>query len=257
MPNENGTWVMYGVSRDDPECLHTVDEAIEYIKEIGFLPLFKNDIPGFSLEERTVPEYWWSEDPKVDPWMWREIIARRGDIAYGKFFDKKAGFISREWLPYFVNYRRDGYDFDALWEDGKASAKQKKIMDLYSEESEEEEYYSNELKKKAGFGKEGEKGFEGTITGLQMQMDLCVRDFRKRKNKKGEPYGWPIAVYTTPEHLWGYDDVTSAYKEDPADSAMKLVRHLMDVYPVATDDRIRKIIGLKAGERKPVVTKER
>ena len=135
-----------------------------------------------------------------------------------------------------MNFRRDGYDFEALWEDGKASAKQKKIMDLYSEESEEEEYYSNELKKKAGFGKEGEKGFEGTVTGLQMQMYLCVRDFRKRKNKKGEPYGWPIAVYTTPEHLWGYDDVTSAYKEDPADSAMKLVRHLMDVYPVATDD---------------------
>ena len=52
-------------------------------------------------------------------------IARRGDVAYGKFFDKKAGFISREWLPYFLNFRRDGYDFDALWEDGKASYKQK------------------------------------------------------------------------------------------------------------------------------------
>ena len=48
MPNENGTWVMYGVEWDDPECLHTVDEAIEYINEIGFLPLFKNEIPGFS-----------------------------------------------------------------------------------------------------------------------------------------------------------------------------------------------------------------
>ena len=119
---------MYGVDWDDPECLHTVDEAIEYINEVGFLPLFKNDIPRFSLEERTVPEYWWSEDPEVDPWAWREIIARRGDVAYGKFFDKKAGFISKEWMPYFVNYRRDGYDFDALWEDGKASARQKKIL---------------------------------------------------------------------------------------------------------------------------------
>ena len=81
-------------------------EAIEYINEVGFLPLFKNDIPGFSLEERTVPEYWWSEDSEHDPWEWREIIARRGDVAYGKFFDKKAGFISKEWMPYFVNYRR-------------------------------------------------------------------------------------------------------------------------------------------------------
>ena len=140
---------MYGVSWDDPECLHTVDEAIEYINRVGFLPLFKNEIPGFSLEERTVPEYWWSDDPEVDPWKWREIIARSGRVAYGKFFNRKAGFISEEWLPCFVNYRRDGYDFDALWEDGKASARQKKIMDLFAEEFEDVEYFSNELKQRS------------------------------------------------------------------------------------------------------------
>jgi len=71
--------------------------------------LFKNDIDGFSLEERTVPEYRWSDNPEIDPWMWRAIIARRHDIVYGKFFDKKAGFISKKWLPVFANYRRDGY----------------------------------------------------------------------------------------------------------------------------------------------------
>lgn len=189
MVNENGTWVMYGVDRDDPECIHTVEEAMAYINEVGFLPLFKNEIPGFSLEERTVPEYWWSENPKRDPWEWRAIIARSGEIAYGKFFDQKAGFISKKWLPYFVNYRRDGYDFDALWDDEKASLRQKKIMDLYAEENAEVEYYSSELKQKAGFGKGGEKGFEGIVTNLQMQTYLCVRDFRQRKNKKGQEYG--------------------------------------------------------------------
>ena len=220
MPNESGTWIMYGVSWDDPECLHTVEEASEYIDKVGFLPLFKNDIPGFSLEERTVPEYWWSGDVKVDPWEWREIIAREGKIAYGKFFDKKAGFISKKWLPYFVNFRRDGYDFDALWEDGKASFRQKKIMNLYSEELVDEEYFSNELKKKAGFG------------------------------KGGESYGWPIAVYATLEHLWGYDYVTSAYKEDQEESAKRITKHIMDTYPIATDKQIRNIIGVKPGERK-------
>ncbi len=140
---------MYGVEWDDPECLHTVDEAIEYINEIGFLPLFKNEIPGFSLEERTVPQFWWSGDVERDPWEWREIIARRGEVAYGKFFDKKAGFISKKWLPYFANFRRDGYDFDALWEDGKASARQKRIMDLFEDEAPFQELFSNELKEKA------------------------------------------------------------------------------------------------------------
>ena len=53
MESKDGTWIMYGVSEDDPECLHTVDELIEYIEEVGFLPLFRNEIPGFSVEERT------------------------------------------------------------------------------------------------------------------------------------------------------------------------------------------------------------
>lgn len=44
---------------------------------------------GVALEERTVAEHWWSENPDVDPWEWRAIIARRGDIAYGKFLQEK------------------------------------------------------------------------------------------------------------------------------------------------------------------------
>ena len=242
MGNENGTWIMYGVDWDDPECIHSVDEAIDYINEIGFLPLFKNDIPAFSLEERTVPEYWWCENPKLDPWEWRAIIARSSKVAYGKFFDGKAGFISKEWLPYFVNLRRDGYDFDALWDDGKASRRQKKIMDLFAEENVDAEYYSNALKQDAGFCKGGEKGFDGTIAGLQKMMYLSVRDFRQRKNKKGQEYGWAIAVYSTLEHIFGYELVTSAYGEKPEESGNRIMEHMKDIYPIATEKQIKKLV---------------
>ena len=258
MVNESGTWIMYGVEPDDPECIHTVEEAIEYINEVGFLPLFKNEIPGFSLEERTVAEHWWSKNLEVDPWEWRAVIARRGEVAYGKFFDGKAGFISREWLPYFANYRRGGYDFDALWDDEKASRRQKKIMDLFAEDLADEELFSNEIKQNAGFGKDGEKGFDGTITDLQHLLYLCVRDFRQKKNKKGQEYGWAIAVYSTPEHIFGYDHVTSAYGESPLESGKKIAMHLMDVYPIASSDQIKKLIGRPVGsapERKKLMIK--
>lgn len=96
----------------------------------GLCMVWTGMIMGFSLEEHTVPKYCWSGNLERDPWEWREIIARRGKIAYGKFFDKRAGF-----------------------------------------------------------GKEGEKGFDGVITTLQMQTYLCLRDFRQRKNKKGEVVG--------------------------------------------------------------------
>lgn len=242
MAVEDGKWIMYGVDWDDPECIHTVTEAIEYINDIGFLPLFRNDIPGFSLEERTVPEYWWCDNPDKDPWMWRAIIASRRDIVYGKFFDKKAGFISRKWLPVFANYRRDGYDFDALYEDGKASRKLKKIMDNFIEDKVDMEIYSNELKKIAGFGKNGEKGFDGAITSLMMQMYLCNCDFRKRRNKKGEEYGWDVAIYSSLEHIHGYDYLTSCYRESPEDSWKKIVEYMHNIYPIATNKQIRKVL---------------
>lgn len=255
MANESGTWIMYGVSKDDPECIHTWHQAIEYINEVGFLPLFKNDIPGFSLEERTVPEYWWSGDVEHDPWEWREIIARTGKVAYGKFFDKKAGFISPKWIPYFANYRRDGYDFDALWDDEKASIRQKKIMDLFTDDNSDAELYSFEVKQNAGFGKDGEKNFEGTLADLQMRLYLTARDFRQKRNKKGEEYGWAIAVYCIPEHIFGNDHVTSAYKEKPDDSWNRIVDHMHEIYPIATDAQIKRVLGISKSGSTQVIRK--
>lgn len=136
-----------------------------------------------------------------DPWEWRRIIARSGQVAYGKFFDKKAGFISKEWLPYFANYRRDGYDFDALWDDEKASRRQKKIMDLFAEES--AELLSTEVREQAGFGKGGEKNFEGTIADLERQTYLCICDFRQLQEQEWETV-WlgTRGIYHTGTYLW-------------------------------------------------------
>ena len=172
---------------------------------------------------------------------WREEnIAKKHDVLYGKFFAKKAGFISKKWLPVFANYRRDGYDFDALFEDEKVPIKHKNIMDHFMEN--DAEIYSYELKKLAGFGKDGEKGFDGAITSLMMQTYLCNCDFRKRINQKGVEYGWDVAVYSSPEHIYGYDHVTSCYKEDPRTSWGKIVDHMKQLYPEAADTQIRKIL---------------
>jgi len=238
MGNENGVWIMRGVDASDPNCIHTVEQLIAFVNSVGFLPLFRNEIPGFSVEEYTDPRWWWSGDPDHDPWEWRERIAGSGQLAYGKFFDKKAGFISPEWLPYFANYRRNGYDFDALWDDGKAPHRQKRIMDLFEDNT---ELFSYELKEAAGFGKGGEKNFEGVLTALQMSTYLCVRDFRRRINKKGEPYGWAIAVYAKPEQLWDYAHITSAYAESPLRSRERIISHTRCLYPNASEKVLNKI----------------
>ena len=84
------------------------------------------------------------------------------------------------------------------------------IMDHFIEDKAESEIFSNLLKKQAGFGKNGEKGFDGAITTLMMQLYLCNCDFRKRVNKKGEVYGWDVAVYSSPEQMCIRDRYPSA-----------------------------------------------
>lgn len=90
--------------------LRSPEDIAALTEEWGFLPFFAGEIPGFSVEECCPPELWFSEDAD-GPWEWKGPVARSGRCVYGKFFGGRAGFISREWLPDFANYRRDGYDF--------------------------------------------------------------------------------------------------------------------------------------------------
>ncbi len=240
MALENGEWIMRGVSWDDPGRIRTWEELIGYIDEVGFLPLFANDVPGFSLEEHVSPDYWWTGITEEDPWEWRVLIARSGKAAYGKFFEQKSGFISLRWFPVLANYRRDGYDFDARWEDELAKNREKKIMDRFEEQP---EWIGMNLRRAAGFGKGGEKNFSGIISALQMETYLVIKDFRYKINRWGGAYGMPVSVYTKPEDLWGYDQVTAAYKEDPAVSGQRVRKQLLKYWPEMTEKQLAKIIG--------------
>lgn len=231
---------MYGLDWDNPYRIRSYQELIRWINEVGFLPLFKNEVDGFSAEEHVSPLFWWTGDQEQDPWEWRRLIAKAGTVAYGKFFRKKAGFISKKWFPYFANYRRQGYDFDSRWEDGLAGIRCKKIMEQLELKG---EMFSFELKKAAGFGKNGEKNFEGAVTELQMQAYLILRDFRHKTNKKGEAYGWPVSVYSTPEQLWGYEWISMAYKERPEESREKVFEQVRQNFPHASQEGILKVLG--------------
>lgn len=252
----DGNWYMSGVDWNDEGCIHTADELLDVIGEVGFLPLFDNDISGFSVENMTDASCWWCGDADVDPWEWRVTLSRTGKVAYGKFFGNKAGFVSRKWFPYFANFRRDGYDFDARYEDGRSDHREKLLMDLFvpsgtdmwdvkKDELESagcaSELYTFEMKDKAGFGKGGEKNFEGILTRLQMETYLIAKDFRPRINKKGTEFGWAVAVMTPPEYLWGYKFVTGGYKETPEESFDKIVKHIGKHFD-SDEKTIRKIL---------------
>lgn len=203
------------------------------IDEIGFLPLFENSLPGFSVRELTDANAWWNESaPELDPWEWRKSIAAEGQIAYGKFFRGNAGYISRGWFPIFANFRRDGYDFDALWEEGKAKRREKLIMDLFPGA---EILPSYEIRQRAGFGGDGEKGFESALTGLMGQTYLLLRGFERRKSKSGEYYGWPVGLCGTPEALFGAEHVRCEYRESPERSLQRAAAQCAQYIPTVSE----------------------
>ena len=234
MEEINGEFLMKGCSPDDPDRLDTAGQLVSLLSRIGFLPLFSNTIPAFSVEEHTVAEAWWTGED-TDPWEWRHILASHPDIAYGKFFGKKAGFIHKDWFPVFANYRRNGYDFDALYDDGLAPYKWKNAMDQF----ELDEYMTGKLIPAFDIQ------HEGTKTDLQMRTYLIISEFFQKRNKKGVPYGWHYARLGTPETKWGYDFVTSGYSFPPEESWASIVSHVRNLYPAADEKDIWSLLGAR------------
>lgn len=213
--------------------IRSESDVIQLVEDVGFLPFFANQIPGFSLEECCPRELWFAEG--IDgPWEWKGPIIRSGRCVYGKFYAGKAGFVSRAWFPDFANFRRDGYDFDARYDDGLASRKDKGIFDTVAEHG---TLLSKELKNICNYRKGGNKGFDTAITRLQMQTYISIADFVYMKNKHGQTYGWGVAKYSTPEAQFGYDFITSAYHREPEASKERILAHLKTILP-ETDTKL-------------------
>ena len=237
-----GEWIMKGCRRNDPSCLHSADELLDLVREIGFLPLFSNEIPGFSVEEHTHAADWWCDDPARDPWVWRQTASPDPYVAYGKFFDKKAGFVSLECFPSFANYRRDGYDAEGLYQDGKMNSRCKRILDVLEPDGEGAGLglLTCDLRRRAAL----EKGFEGALTELQMKTFLIVSGFRQKQNRHGEPYGWHVAELMTPETKWGWDAVNFC-SEKPEESWRGICARIRKHFPRADEAQIRKVLGIR------------
>lgn len=150
-------------------------DLIKAINKYGFLPFFRNSIEGFSIEEHIALEHWYySDSGQWDAWEWKGPVIQKTGCAYGKFFEHKAVYISKEWFPDFANYRRDGYDFDARYDEGLAKRTDKVLYDLLDSKA---PIISKELKKLGDYRKGGNKGFDTSITRLQEQCYVITSNF--------------------------------------------------------------------------------
>lgn len=218
------------------------------------MPFFKNTIEGFSIEEMTPPELLFGDDMENGPWQWKGPIISNWQSAYGKFFRGKAGYVSLEWLPDFMNWRRTVYPIDKESEDSR------RILDVLVEN---ESMLSKQLKIASGFSLSRKKtkfnpedptepivnknngmAFDSLIGQLQMGTHVCIADFEYLISKKGEPYGWGVARYCTPEAMYPelFPIKDQVDGRTPEESRNRILKHLCELFPDVEKKKIEKLI---------------
>lgn len=130
--------------------------------------------------------------------------------------------------------------FDARYDDGLASFKEKRIFDTLAAEG---TMLSKELRRRSGFVGEGKSGYDTTLTRLQMRGYITTTDFEYAVDSKGNFYGWGIARYATPEAHFGGDFTDRVYIRTPAESARRIMEHLGKLLPQATQEQLKGILG--------------
>ena len=213
--------------------IRTKADLADAVERFGIVPLFRNSIPGFSVEEHVAPEAWFSAEEGV--WEWKGPVIRETGCAYGKFFGKKAVFVSRSVFPDLANLRRDGYDFDARFDDGLASYAEQYLYDLVDTRA---PVLTGTLREVGNYKKGGKTGFETVLGRLMHLCYVLIDDFVYLRDRSGKPYGWGIAQYSTPEKWLGEDFSSAVYRREPAESEALILRRLKDL--TGADDRTLK-----------------
>lgn len=221
------------------------DDVIAAAERLGFLPFFKGTLPGLSIEEHTPDSLWFSSE-QDGPWEWKGPIVRSAMVAYAKILGKKAVYVSPTWLPHIVNLRRAtrtlSYD------------EQRVLNAIVANEN----MLSTEIRDQCGFPSHGAKAAErqlfarlngndaprasldSVLSSLQMAGQIVVADFEYNIDKKGRPYGWGIARYSTPEIL--YADWFELPNASPDESRQKIKEQLLSICPQASTKLIDRLL---------------
>jgi len=166
------------------------ETMLSLIQQYRLIPFFVNPVPGFSIEEHTLPELWFAEDI-LGPWDWKIDCVQSGDIAYGKFlWGGKAAFATVDVYRELMNWRRALPKYTP-------SPDQQKILDHMGREG---SITVTEVRNLFGISK---SAADALLTKLQMQTRLVTGDIsRVYRGPELKYSGWQKSSFCTPEALF-------------------------------------------------------
>lgn len=186
------------------------------------------------------PVVWHTGNPDTDPWEWRmRVLDERTDVAYGKVFFKKSGFISEAWYPYFLAARRKGLSFEEAFSCGTISHFAKRLYDVIEAE---DRIPLHILKERAHIDKNDKSKFESALTELQMKLYITMCGRQQKTSLTGNDYGWSSTVFCTTEKFWGESVFENALKLVPEEAVQALYKQIKSINPDADDKKVMKFI---------------
>ena len=205
-------------------------------KDDGVFGLFRY---GWGAEDES-SIHWHTGDPETDPWEWRmRVLNERSDIAYSKVFFRKAGYITKEWYPYFLAARRGGKSFDEMYADGIYSNYAKRIYEILRDNG---SLPFHEIKLLGGFDKKDTSKFEKALTDLQMGLFITMSGMQQKISRIGIEYGWFSTVFCTTERFWGNDVFDRAANINTDEAEEKITERILELNPLADEKKIVKFI---------------
>lgn len=229
--------------------ISTIQDLEKTARYYGLLPFFSNNIPGFSIEEMAAPgKLFGGFDGNGDGcWEWKGPVIQEQTTAYGKFFRRKAGFVSLELFPDFINYRRNAYPIsqdsieasllNLITTNESATSAELRSMVFGKPNSNRK---ANDLVDTAKYVQPKRQALEAPLQKLQMSGRLLIADFEYKHTRQGERYGWGVALYTTPE-LW-FGKGIAKVERTPEESFNRLVDYLSGRLPEVDKSQIVKLL---------------
>ena len=212
---------------------------LSLIQEFQLVPFFVNIIPGYSIEEHTPPELWFT-DENLGPWDWKIDCIQSGDVAYGKFlYGGKAAFATVDVFREIINWRRSLPKY-------KPSPDQKKVLDYIEEHG---SVSVSDVRQLMGLKK---AAADALLAKIQMQTRIITGDIARVYRGADLRYnGWQRSSFCTPEALFeemdfpfpGYKPRTLKSSLTPAQSLEFLKDTVRNVCGDVPDKVLMKILG--------------
>lgn len=215
------------------------ESMLRLIQEFRLVPFFSNPVPGYSIQEHTPADSWFTED-NLGPWDWKIDCVQTGDIAYGKFlWGGKAAFATVDVYRELMNWRRSLPKYSPTGE-------QQKVLDLMEERGSitvTDVRLLLQVKKAAA---------DALLSRLQMQTRVITGDITRVYRGPDLKYsGWQRSSFCAPEALFedmdfpfpGYRPRTLTSSLTPSESLDYLKETVRNACGDISERILMKILG--------------